>query len=355
MRDQAAPEPEVIIPNLHWKFSGVTATNRAVAPGIASRVRLAWLGPDRPEGLARLSAWDLVRMRFRRGRGRPSPVWHARRNNEMIVGVLLKRLGWRLTLVFTSAAARRKTWVTRFLVRRMDALISTSEHAASALDRPSTVIHHGVDTGLYRPPSDRTAALSASGLPGRHAIGCFGRVRPQKGTDVFVEAMCRLLPRHRDHTAVVIGAIDREHAGFADGLRASAEAAGVSDRLFILGERPVSELPLWFQRISIYAFTSRREGFGLTLLEAMASGTALVAARSGAAEIVVSDGETGLLVPPGDVDALVAALEPLLRDPSLAAEFGRRARARAESAYGIDAEAAAIVAVYKEAWGRNPC
>ena len=87
----------------------------------------------------------------------------------------------------------------------------------------------------------------------------------------------------------------------------------------------------------------------------MSSGTALVAARSGAAEIVIADGDTGLLVPPGDVEALVAAMEPLLKDPMLAEEFGRRARARAEKAYGIDTEAAAIVGVYRRAWGHTSC
>ena len=64
----------------------------------------------------------------------------------------------------------------------------------------------------------------------------------------------------------------------------------------ILGERPIAELPHWYQRVSIYAFTSRNEGFGLTLIEASAAGAALVATRAGAAETVVIDGETGVLV-----------------------------------------------------------
>ena len=54
----------------------------------------------------------------------------------------------------------------------------------------------------------------------------------------------------------------------------------------------------WYQRLTIYAFTSRNEGFGLTLIEAMAAGAALVAARAGAAELVVEDGVTGVLTPP---------------------------------------------------------
>ena len=61
----------------------------------------------------------------------------------------------------------------------------------------------GYATRLY--PS--AAAFAEAGLPGRYAIGCFGRVRAQKGSDVFVEAMCRLLPRYPDFTAVMVGAI----------------------------------------------------------------------------------------------------------------------------------------------------
>jgi mannosyltransferase len=103
----------------------------------------------------------------------------------------------------------------------------------------------------------------------------------------------------------------------------------------------------WYKRLTIYAFTSRNEGFGLTLIEAMSAGAALVASRAGAAERVVEDGLTGVLTPPGDVDALVAALEPLMRDPASAAAMGARARARVEEKFSLDAEAGAIAEVYR--------
>ena len=72
---------------------------------------------------------------------------------------------------------------------------------------------HGVDTDAYAPPADRAAAFAEAKLPGRYAIGCFGRVRAQKGTDVFVEAMCRLLPRYPDFTAIIVGAVVPEQQG----------------------------------------------------------------------------------------------------------------------------------------------
>ncbi|QDW39744.1 glycosyltransferase family 4 protein [Bradyrhizobium sp. KBS0727] len=334
---------QLIVPNLHRRYSGVTATNRMVAPRLARMYRAAWFGPHAPDGIARMGVGDLAKL----WRRRAPLIWHARRNDEMIAGLLLRTLGWPLKLVFTSAAQRHHQRLTRWLIRQMDAVIATSDFSASYLKRKATVVMHGVDADLYAPPADRVAAFAEAKLPGRYAIGCFGRVRAQKGTDVFVEAMCRLLPRYPDFTAVIVGAIVPEQQGFADGLKRQIEAAGLSSRIVITGELANEEVQRWYQRLTIYAFTSRNEGFGLTLIEAMASGAALVAARAGAAEFVVEDGVTGVLTPPGDVDALVAALEPLMRNPAAATAMGERARARVLEKFSLDAEANAIAAVYE--------
>src|ERR1700716_397167 len=285
---------QLIVPNLHRRYSGVTATNRMLAPKLAKAFRAAWLGPDAPEGIARMRAADLAKLWRRRN----SLIWHARRNNEMIVGVLLRSLGWPLKLVFTSAAQRHHTWITRWLIRRMDAIIATNDISASFLKVQATVIPHGVDTDAYAPPADRAAAFAEAGLPGRYAIGCFGRVRAQKGTDVFVDAMCRLLPHYPDFTAVVVGAITAEHTGFANDLTKRIEAAGLQSRIVLTGELPIDDVQRWYQRLTIYAFTSRTEGFGLTLIEAMSVGAALGASRAGGAELGDEDGGDGVLTPP---------------------------------------------------------
>jgi mannosyltransferase len=333
---------QLIVPNLHRRYSGVTATNRMVAPKLAKMFRAAWLGSDAPDGIARMGLADLLSL----WRRRTPLIWHARRNDEMIVGVLLRALGWPLKLVFTSAAQRHHTWITRWLIRRMDAVIATSEISASFLKREATVVMHGIDTDAYTPPEDRAAAFAESGLPGRYAIGCFGRVRAQKGSDVFVEAMCRLLPRYPEFSAVMVGAIVPEQQPFASVLRERIDAAGLQSRIAVTGELAIEEVQRWYQRLTIYAFTSRNEGFGLTLIEAMAAGAALVASRAGAAERVVEDGVTGVLIPPGDADALVAALEPLMCDPASAVAMGQRARARVLEKFSLYREASAIANVY---------
>jgi mannosyltransferase len=343
IENKFAGDLQLIVPNLHRRYSGVTATNRMVAPKLAGLLRSAWFGSDAPDGIARMEMSDLLKL----WRRRTPLIWHARRNNEMIIGVILRSFGWPLKLVFTSAAQRHHTWITRWLIRRMDAIIATSDISASFLKREAIVIPHGVDTDRYAPPADRVAAFAEAGLPGRYAIGCFGRVRAQKGTDVFVDAMCRLLPRYPDFTAIIVGAIAVEQTAFANELKKRIEAAGLGQRIVVTGEVPIEDVQRWYQRLTIYAFTSRNEGFGLTLIEAMAAGAALVASRAGAAELVIENGVTGVLTPPGDVDALVTALEPLMRDPSFATETGARGRTRVVEKFSLDAEASRIAEVYR--------
>src|SRR5260370_19204874 len=171
IENSSADSLQLIVPNLHRRYSGVTATNRMVAPKLSKMFSAAWLGPDAPDGIARIDIADLLRLWRRRN----SLIWHARRNNEMILRVLLRSLGLPLKLVFTSAAERHHTWITRWLVRRMDAIIATNDISASFLKREATVIPHGVDTDTYAPPADRAAAFAETGLPGRYAVGGFGR------------------------------------------------------------------------------------------------------------------------------------------------------------------------------------
>src|ERR1700740_2180840 len=77
----SAADLQLIVPNLHRRYSGVTATNRMVAPKLAKMLAAAWFGPDAPDGMARMGVADLLRL----WRRRTPLIWHARRNNEMII------------------------------------------------------------------------------------------------------------------------------------------------------------------------------------------------------------------------------------------------------------------------------
>jgi glycosyltransferase involved in cell wall biosynthesis len=112
---------------------------------------------------------------------------------------------------------------------------------------------------------------------------------------------------------------------------------------------PHDELNRLYARAAVVACPSRREGFGVACLEAMAHGRPVVATSVGGLRDLVVDGETGLLVPPGDVNALRGALERLLGDADFRHALGAAARERARLRFSWDTVAEATVAAYKMA------
>jgi len=343
---------EVVATNLKRRYTGVTSTVAALLPVQAKRLRIAALGPALPAHWPRTSWTSLLLHGWSRPAGRPCRLWHARRNNEMLAGWLLRDvLRMPFKLVFTSAAQRDHTRWTKFLISRMDAVIATSPESGAFLRVPHVVNLHGIDTTIYRPSVNRAADWAASGLPGRHGIGIFGRVRAQKGTDRFVEAMLQLLPRYPDFTAVIVGAITPDQREFAAGLQAKVAQAGLTHRILFLGERPSDEVHQWLQRVTLTVSPQRWEGFGLVPAESMASGTPVVATRAGAAAHLIREGETGFLVGIDDMVALTDRIEELLRDPARAEAMGQAGRAHVVAHFSIEREAAGIERVYRQLWG----
>lgn len=167
-----ARDVEVIAPNFKRRLSGVTSTIVQLVPEQSRRLAIAALGPGLPDTVPRIGAGSLPAL-WSRPRGRPFRIWHARRNNEMIAGILLRDVfRMPLRLVFTSAAQRRHKPLTKWLIGRMDAVVATSGRSGRFLDVPHTVIMHGVDVERFHPPRDAQDAFAASGLAGRRAVGC---------------------------------------------------------------------------------------------------------------------------------------------------------------------------------------
>lgn len=338
-------EVEVVAPNFKRRLSGVTSTIVQLIPLQRARgLGIATMGPGLPDDLPHIG-WGALHSFWRRPAKRRFRIWHARRNIEMLAGIFMRDvLRMKLRLVFTSAAQRHHKPFTKWLIRRMNAVIATSARSGSFLEVPHTVIMHGVDLERFHPPVGAEDGFAASGLPGKYAIGCFGRVRHSKGTDLFVDAMIALLPQYPDWTAIVTGRATAEHQSFADDLKARIAAAGLQDRILILGEVP--DVRVWYRRLTLYVAPSRNEGFGLTPLEAMASQTAVVASDAGAYAEMIVEG-TGRFVPADDGAALRDAIEPYLADPSMAERQGDNVLAHVREAFPLEREAATISAVYE--------
>jgi mannosyltransferase len=334
----------VITPNLKRRLTGVTTTVVRLIPIQARLIGITTTGPGLPSELPHITiarCLTLPRDRWR--------VWHARRNTEMALGLILRHvLRRKLRLMFTSAAQRHHKPFTKWLIARQEALVATSPQAASYLDRPATVIMHGVDTAIFHPVEDRAALRVSLNLPENGTIlGCFGRIRAQKGVDLLVEAALRLLPSRPDVHIVFTGRVTEDNRTFHGGLMARLTAAGLADRVRFLGEIPWADVVRLYQSLDLFVAPARWEGFGLTPLEAMACGVPTVAARVGAFEALIDDPATGSLVPPGDADALTDALAGWIDAPARLTAARPVARAHILAHHTIETEAQALVNIYR--------
>ena len=267
----------------------------------------------------------------------------------MLVGVVLKSIFRApLKIVFTSAAQRHHTWFTRLLVARMDAVIATSRRSGSFLEIPHTVVMHGVDCERFHPLGETEDRVENTDLPMRYIVGCSGRIRHQKGTDLFVDAMMRLLPGCPDWVALITGRVTPKHRKYYGQLRRKIAQAGLEHRIVFLGEVP--DVRPWYRRLLLHVAPARNEGFGLTPLEAMASGTAVVASDAGAHAEMIVEGVTGAVVPAGDGPALTEAIRRYMERPDVAAEHGRNARVHVQRCFALEKEVDGLNAVYDRMW-----
>jgi len=147
-----------------------------------------------------------------------------------------------------------------------------------------------------------------------------GRLVPQKGFDLLLEAFARIAATHRDWHLTIWGEGPERPA-----LVAQRDALGLKDRVTLPG---TSSTPgEWLTTADAFVLSSRYEGWGNVLAEAMAAGLPVVSfdCPFGPGDMI-TDGVDGLLVPDGDVDGLSAALSRLMSDGALRERLGEAAR-----------------------------
>ncbi len=226
--------------------------------------------------------------------------------------------------------------------------------AASFVPNTTAVVPHGIALERFSPPADKGTIWQRTGLPGKYGIGTFGRIRDDKGSDIFVDAMIEVLPDFPDWTAVLAGLCTPQHKEFQNALVEKIARAGLSDRIIFLGVMGPAAVADWYQNVLLTVACPRYEPFGLTPLEGMACGSAVIASRTGAFEIIVEPGKTGELIPTDDSVALAAALRRMLSDPEALLQMGRHGRKRVEEQFSVEREAEGIAGVYRRQWVAPP-
>jgi glycosyltransferase involved in cell wall biosynthesis len=290
---------------------------------LEARAREAGLGPHPLVFRGDVSpgaAWGLRRL----ARSFEPEVVHAH-DPHAIAAALLAGLGRRLV------ATRRVDFplrgaLSRLKYSRCRGIIAVSRAIEAVLLREGLaaarirVVYEGVPD---RPPlPGGEAALSALGIPeGAPVIGNVAQLTDHKDQRTLVAAMPRVLSALPEARLVIVGEGELRGA-----LESQVAALGLRPRVSFAGFR--DDLDRLLPAFTVFCLSSRLEGLGTSLLDAMAFGRPIVATAAGGIPEAVADGVTGRLAPPGDPEGLASALIEVLRSHELQRRLGEAGRTR---------------------------
>jgi colanic acid/amylovoran biosynthesis glycosyltransferase len=206
-----------------------------------------------------------------------------------------------------------------------------------------TVVHVGIPIDQFTPLDDGDPSFTA------HNVLCIGRLVPEKGQAVLIEAVARLA--ERDESASVIFAGEGPQRIPLESL---AERLGVADRVSFRGAVGQEELHALYEEASVFCLPSFSEGVPVVLMEAMAMRVPVISTTITGIPELIEDGRSGLLVPPGRPDRLAEALQRLLADESLRRELGSAGREKVIEEFNAAASAAQLHALFVERLGGGP-
>ncbi len=253
------------------------------------------------------------------------------------------RASWGSAVEVSAALVKARTILAN------SAFTAAEQHRVNPRRTPIRVVHYG--TALPAEPRERRRerGRAALGLMEEDfAVGIAARLQRWKGQDVVLRAAASLLRARENARLLVIGGslFDLEPE-YATELRALAGTLGIAARVTFTGFR--EDVPDCLAALDVVVHASvHPEPFGLALIEAMAAGTALVAADAGAVREIVTPGADGLLVPPGDHEALAVALLALYDDREMRWRLARAGERTARERFDAAVMTRRVEALYAE-------
>ena len=275
------------------------------------------------------------------------PAWWLTRRHGIPYGVVVH--GTELLLLEAKIRRSRfKRWTAGALVSSAAVLVANSSWTAGLarsvsglLGRPDLaarveVVPLGTEPRHFRPGVDATAVRKKYGLAGGPWLLTVARLEWHKGIDMTIRALPAVRAAVPAARYAVAGVGPRRPQ-----LEALVAELGLGDAVRLLGPVADPDLPALYNAADLYVGASRRhdllvEGFGISLVEASASGLAVVAGRSGGVPDAVRDGETGLLVDAGGPEPIAAAIIALLANVERRRAMGAAGRRAVETYYNWD-------------------
>jgi len=177
-------------------------------------------------------------------------------------------------------------------------------------------------------------------------IGIVGQLTPRKGQLELIRAFAKVVEESPNALLLVAGAplFNRDHE-YQQLLKDTSRQLNIDDRVRLLGAR--NDVPAIMQALDLLVINSSAEPFGLVALEAMASGTPVVAAACDGLSEIIEHRVDGWLVPTGDEETLVASIVSLGREPALRAQLAEQGKKKVASRFSADRYVAELQTFYR--------
>jgi len=178
----------------------------------------------------------------------------------------------------------------------------------------------------------RSGANRGNDFP--NAILFVGIVTPLKGIHYLINAFSFIAEEFRQSRLIIIG--KEENVGYADDLRQQIGKLGLENRVRFIGHQSQAELAFRMSEAAVLVLPSKSEGLPRVIIEAMATGTPVIASRVGGIPELIKDGVNGFLIPPGDEQALAEKLRWVLSNPDKARAMGHAGRSFAQQGFSME-------------------
>jgi glycosyltransferase involved in cell wall biosynthesis len=269
-----------------------------------------------------------------------------------------KKHVWHVSEIITRPRALNR--LLRWLVHGLSDRVVSISHAVQENIAPGhegngrfVVIHNGLDPNPFASGTGARIRSQFGIAAGRPLVGMIGRVGSWKGQEILCEAAALVAQRRPDAMFLLVGGVHDNQTQRLDALRARVTALDIEEHVRISDFR--RDIPDVMAALDLYVHpTTEPEPFGMTVLEAMAAGKAVIAADHGGPREIIVPGETGLLVRPRDPRALADAILEVLAEPERRHAMGEAGRRRAATDFSLDTFVARYDALYSELTGSTP-
>jgi glycosyltransferase involved in cell wall biosynthesis len=263
-------------------------------------------------------------------------VVHCHRNNEIIRMLWFRFIGAKFTLIATRHAETVPSGMTKYLLKKVDTVITLIKRMSANLGIKNTIIGHGVRVDEFVSNSKKKLKNIAQ----ENIILNAGRVRKAKGQLVLLEA-AKVLKEHKDWALVIVGQVDKPL--FLEELKEIAKKHDIENQIYFIDE--TRDIISYYQAAKIVVAPSFSEGFSLVTAEAMSCECSVIATKNvGVHSQLISDKKNGYLFDAGDASALEILLLKSIKNevPFL----GKQAREEILKNWSAKKEAKSLIEVY---------